>query len=76
MKINEATEEKCNVIDVSSNYICTLKSDKSGCRSISKDDYEEQKKLEEEKYYNGCQNIIYKKYKIINWFTISLVLLF
>ena len=39
--INEATEEKCNVIDVSSNYICTLKSDKSGCRSISKDDYEE-----------------------------------
>ena len=34
------------------------------------------KKLEEEKYYNGCQNIIYKKYKIINWFTISLVLLF
>ena len=74
--VNEAVEEKCNAIEVSTNYICTLKSDKSGCRSLSKDDYEEQKKLEEERHYSGYKNIISKKYIIIIWSTIYLLLLF
>ena len=74
---SEATEEKCNEIDVGSGRICTLKRDKTGCRSVYEYDLEEEKEFEKEKNQGGNnnENSGGKRYKIILGLLFSLLLL-
>lgn len=75
---SEATEEKCNAIVVSSGT-CTLKRDKSGCRSLSEYELETEKEIEQGNKggnnNNDNNNSGGKRYQIIFGLLVFLVLL-
>ena len=85
-KESDAKEENCNAIEVGSDYICTLKKDKTGCRKIMETELEnekkteedikkeEEKKAEEEKKEDCKCYSEYKKYQIALVLLLSILL--
>jgi len=73
---SEATEEKCNAISTSSDPICTLKRDKSGCRLIYLYELEKEKEIEKgSQDGNNDNNSGGKRYQIIFGLLVFLVFL-
>ena len=73
---SEATEEKCNAISTSSDPICTLKRDKSGCRLMYLYELEEEKEIEKgSQDGNNDNNSGGKRYQIIFGLLVFLVFL-
>ena len=75
---SEATEEKCNAIKLKSDRTCTLKRDKTGCRSMHEYELETEKKIEQGSQggnNNNDNSSGAKRYQIIFGLLVFLVLL-